>query len=357
MHRRFRWIPLALALLLPSVLRAPSSALGQGLSVSPSCGTSETHFIISGGGLGACPKSCPDSCHVFYSVSIDGNAIFSTADCQSQTGFTIDLQNVPGTGCVACTLQVTTHTVKLEGGPEPSNYPPVPPRCVTTTFQVVTAATNGDPWGNQPMTLTSDGRWININFLGCATCDVPPCDSIVMVQTIRPRADDGLGHLTPYGYVQQHVVDGARYDSLLAADGRRIDVPLIAYSPYYLGTYLGTPLPIARPAIKDGHCQAASIMDRPNRTIDSFRPGVAAIVFEFEVNVFCAVGVGAGQWLGGCAWIWRRSLEGTTTITLGSCARSTPSSEFMTALEHWSSLRGFTRPAPTRPVSGGEACK
>src|SRR5213594_2933763 len=78
--------------------------------VSPNCGTTSTHFIVTGGGLPGTPYTCPDTCHIPAQVFLDGQTIYSL-DCM--TGFTIDLQNVPGHGCVACGLTTGPHVVKF----------------------------------------------------------------------------------------------------------------------------------------------------------------------------------------------------------------------------------------------------
>ena len=357
MRKRLHSIRLALIVLLPMVVYTPSRTLAQSVSVSPNCGTRETHFILGGGGLVPCPKTCPDSCHVTSSVAIDGNTIFRSPDCQ--LGFTIDLQDVPGVGCVACTLSVgVTHTVRFEGDTELANYPAIPHQCAMTTFHVVTAAANGDPW-TDGLSTSSDSQYVYVNFNPCGICDVAPCDSILFIAVIRPRKQVG-GQLLPMTYAEQGFPKSAARDAQVTQAGFAVDVPPSAPDPYCLPKYKG--MPLYSVGSRDGSCHAAECTDSPSRGPLSYQPEVEKIVLDFEVHAQCVAGEGLGQWLGGCTFSWERSqiapgTLGPARFKFDTCTRASSSQQFQDALKLWQSLHHeFSLPLPQRPSSGGVAC-
>src|SRR6058998_279320 len=97
-----------------SVLPAQSAAIS--LAINPNVGTTSTHFFVSGSGLDAPPKPCPTECMVFANVFLDGTTLIYSPECaEGSTGFSIDLQNVPGRGCVVCALAPGVHTIEFNG--------------------------------------------------------------------------------------------------------------------------------------------------------------------------------------------------------------------------------------------------
>jgi len=84
---RLPFTPLILLLLL-----VPCQGAAQAVVVSPSCGTTGTHFILSAGGLDKCPEACPESCSVFGSLTITngtGDIAIPLGLCSTST--TVDL--------------------------------------------------------------------------------------------------------------------------------------------------------------------------------------------------------------------------------------------------------------------------
>lgn len=136
-----RLLPL---LLLLSVTQPPG-VRAQGISVSPNCGTTSTHFILASGGWPTC--SC-NPCTGSFEVFVDGASVSTVTHpaglCPS--GFSLDMQDITvGGGCFMCTLLPGEHTVAVRGISEcgaPASC--LKDGCVQTTFQIVTL--NGDPW-------------------------------------------------------------------------------------------------------------------------------------------------------------------------------------------------------------------
>jgi hypothetical protein len=86
-------------------------AESQAVSISPTSGTTSTHFILSSAGWPKCPGT---SCSQSLSVSIEGHIIYN------QTGvdpFSIDLSTIdpPDHICAICALTNGQHTIRLQG--------------------------------------------------------------------------------------------------------------------------------------------------------------------------------------------------------------------------------------------------
>jgi hypothetical protein len=178
-----------LQLLVLLLFLLPGTAHSLSVAISPNCGTTASHFVVSVGGAPGTPYPCPDSCHIIVRVAIDGVGTIYQTDCKS--AFSIDLHNVPnrppGEECVACGLSVGQHVVTVTA---PFNVECTgdtearPALCASATFEVVGSGEVADPWADD---LTSASRGMRVAFFSGGACDVPKCDSIQLVQSIRVR--------------------------------------------------------------------------------------------------------------------------------------------------------------------------
>jgi hypothetical protein len=199
MKHRIAWTAAA-----TGVIVAVLPATAGHVAIAPKCGTSSTHFIVTGGGLPSAPYACPDTCHFIGSFKLDGNPLNVHAANCSPDSFFVDLHDVPGQGCVACGLLPGSHKVTFSGSTECAPGFQLPSPCVLDSFEVVTSI--ADPWTEL---LSFGGQMISMDFNPCVVCDVAPCDSIYLIQVIQPLEDLGGGlPLSPYTYTQQGVGSG-----------------------------------------------------------------------------------------------------------------------------------------------------
>jgi hypothetical protein len=348
--------------LYPLLLIALSSRTAGAISVAvtPDCGTTDTHFIVSVGGLPGTPLPCPDSCHVPVQVAIDGNSIF-LIDCQS--AFSIDLQDVPdrppGQECVVCNLGFGEHVVtvtstNLECTGDTQFRPFL---CINDAFAILLPGEVADPWADD---LTSTSTGMRVAFFPGSACDVPDCDSLQLIQSIRVRGVKANGDSVSLSYADlkwRPAAERAARDSQLTVARYRIDVrkidriPYVSIPPFYN----------ARPGRQSAAPDTATFTDAPIINDFNYPSGVVRIVLEFEVNAFCAKGEGQGHWIGKTFWLFERDSASSTIVLRRDPQRSKDrdfyTAPFKNALDTWSATRGFSIPQfPHPPPQGGAPC-
>lgn len=357
------------------LLIAFSECWALGLQVVPSVGRSGGHFIVSGGGiasLGPCGFEVGE-CQTDGTVTIDGYVLgtFSYGIGVCESGFTIDLANVPGqpTGseCVSCLLSTGVHTVTFSG------YAFCPPNqetdlgSVCATFEIVSdpGGALGDPWSldSVPIANPPPGPGQKITFSPDVQ-DVPPCDSLVLIQScrMRGRQTGPPESWIDLSFAQIGVPDGddlALMEAVLTPPPRvSIDVGSSEEVPFATSIALGHQT--GRKG--SGITRSATFMDRPFWNDEPFiAPGITRVQFEFEVNAFCVSGAGQGQWLGKSFWLWDRTVgspyaEYSISEHLPH-DRGHPTSDFMRAITLWQQVRKYTLPGlPEPPTEGGGPC-
>lgn len=328
-------------------LLLPSPVWAAGIGVSPDCGrtgSSPTHFIVTVSGAIAAPS---DSCFITKTIVLDGETIYSNSDRTTEA--TVDLASTPK--CIACALAIGTHTLRFYTQTEcPLTFPCYPGLCVETTFEVV--ASTDDPWVPAPR-IIGNGRALSASFVPCSVCDIAPCDSIRIIQVVRPLALDPFGVSRSYSYTEQGFPDGPARDSMMV-NGYRVDVPPKSDTPFYGGD--PPVLPFEVPGSTVPYCAAAGFLDAPLRFPLNYATGVSKIVLEFETNVLCKAGEGAGHWLGRLEWRWERTLPGAHHVLVTAYNRNQPSAQFMDALAQFYHLTTSTLPKPKAPSGGGVPC-
>lgn len=340
---------------------SPSAAQCISVVVSPDCGTSASHFIVSVGGLPGPPLPCPDSCHIAVEVAIDGQGTFYQTDCRP--GFSIDLQNVPdrppGQECVACGLSPGIHVItatssNLECTGDTETRPFL---CIRDSFEVVPPNQVTDPWADD---LTSTAVGMRVAFFPTGACEVPKCDSIQLIQSARARGVKANGDSVSLTYTDlkwRPAAERVARDSQLTAARHRIDVrkgdrlPYATIPPFFN----------ARPGRQGVAADTATFTDAPIINDFNYPTGVVRIVLEFEVDAFCASGEGQGHWLGKTFWLFERDRESSTIVLRRDPERSKDrdlyTTAFKDALDAWSATRSFAIPQlPQPPPHGGAPC-
>ena len=234
---------------------------------------------------------------------------------------------------------------------------PRPFLCVRDSFEIIGGNQIEDPWADD-LTTTADG--MRVAFFAGGTCDVPECDSLQLIQTVRIRGVKSNGDSVSLSYADikwRPAAERASRDSQLTVEGYRIDVRAKDRVPYASIP----PFLRARPGRQGAVADTATFTDAPILNDRNFPAGVVRIVLEFEVNAFCASGGGQGHWLGKTFWLFERD-SGATAIVLRRDPerqkdRGPYTSVFKSALEAWSSTRSFSIPQlPQPPTQGGTAC-
>jgi hypothetical protein len=307
----------------------------QVLVVSPDCGVpGQTTVTIKGSGW---PEPDPPCEYVFF---FNGTEVAPRQDDglfgPPAASFTVP-SVAPGKYRVRVELRIT-ETQALRA-------------CREADFCVILQ--EADPWANA-MTVVL-GRTMQIEFDPTDVCDITPCKSIVLVQSINMKAylnNDPPAEISFAQFrradLQASRVNGITMDTF----GRDRD-------PYYNGERDRSDRRLGSDGYKSCENSAISFMRDTPSVSDAWIPVNGTVIFEFEVNAFCARGDDRGDWLGQVTWTWSRAHGQAPVITQGTPNRNGPSSEFTAALTAWNSnpRHRFGLPTPRPPTSGGKPCQ
>lgn len=351
---------LCVALAMPLMLLTPLVSEASSISVSPTCGTNQTHFLVSAGGFQT--LSPCDSCTSTIFLEIDGADAYNVSKypgCLSDLG-TVDIRELED-GCHGCYLGPGPHTVRARTASDcirPDGTVENPDwGCVEATYTVTDSA--ADPWANDLQFLTDiHGGDSVVVIFDPDKCELPDCQAVYLIQTSRLRAISGLD--TTCVPITKDAFRGYGEDELekmretQIADCTRIDAGPFDVDPYFNG-----------PVDHDdtGHLGR----NRSNATVSLTwdQPAIAttaipdSVLDEFEVNAYCGTGKNRGRYLGKTFWIYKITPAGAVALRdprrghdLGE-----PSSSFFTADTLWRRKRGFHFPKPAPPSKGGVPCQ
>ena len=306
----------------------------QNLVVSPDCGVpGQTLVTIKGSSW---PEPDPPCEYVFF---FNGTEVAPRQDDglygPPNASFTVPSGLAPGKYLVRVELRIT-ETQALRA-------------CREADFCVI--AQEQDPWANA-MTVT--GNTMNIKFDPTNVCDVTPCKSIVLVQSINLKGQLGTNPPAELSFtafrrpdLQANRVNGITMDTY----GRDRD-------PYYNGERDASDQRLGSDGLKSCEFSVASMMRDTPSVPEAGIPVGGTVIFEYEVNAFCARGDDRGAWLGQVTWTWSRAHGQAPIITPGAASRGGPSGNFSSALGAWSSnpRHRFGLPTPKPPTSGGKPC-
>jgi len=326
-----------------------AQARGQGLAIAPTCGTTSTHFVLSGAGWPTAPKGCPDTCITFVSVCLDGgqSTCYSAPVCS--TSFAVDLATIPS---FLNGLAVGQHTLTATGGYECSNDGGSSAGPIRACFEIVADASSA--WDT--VRTNAAATTIDIKMKPGQACDIPLCDSIRLIQVIRMRGRHAGSPLRLVSFAEQYAFDTSRsglanfYDAYVTSSGYTVDfVRNDAMAPYTDSTgnkHTNTALEV-------------HFTDTPRRSDLSYPSDIDTLIFDFELNALCTAGEGAGQWLGQVTWSWERAKGAPSflgTVLPGTAGRGQPSAPFNIALVAYELLSGYRLPTPPRPSKGSPTC-
>jgi len=331
--RSTRWgatLAPALALLLAAWA---SPARAQNLVVSPDCGVAgQTLVTIKGSSW---PEPDPPCEYVFY---FNGVEVAPRQDDglygPPLASFTVPAVS-PGKYRVRVELRIT-ETQALRA-------------CREADFCVI--AQEKDPWADA---MNVNGNTMNIKFDPTDVCDVTPCQSIVLIQSINLKGQIGTD---PPGELQ-FAQFGRRYRYLDAnrVKGVTMDTYAKDRDAYYNGERDVMDQKLGHDGLKSCEFSVTSEMRDTPVILEAAIPPGGTVIMEFEVNAFCARGDDRGSWLGNVTWTWSRTHGQPPVITPGTKSRTGPSGNFSSALSGWNTSHGFSLPTPKAPTSGGKPC-
>lgn len=310
-------------------------AAAQVLVVSPDCGVpGQTSVDIKGSGWAEPDPPCE---YVFY---FDGSEIAPRQDDglygPPASGFTVPGGAQVGKHKVRVELRITETQQLIQ--------------CREAEFCVI--AQEADPWANA-MTMIG-GNTMQVKFDPTDVCDVTPCKSVVLVQSINMKGQIGTN---PPGELS---FTAFRRGDLEASRVNGITMDTFGWDrdPYYNGEVDRSDRALGSDGLKSCEFSVASIMKDTPSVPDAGIPVGGTVILEYEVNAFCARGDDRGSWLGSVSWTWSRAHGAAPVITPGATGRGGPSAGFSDALSAWSAnpRHRFSLPTPKPPTSGGKPC-
>lgn len=340
------------------------SGVAQSIVVSPSCGTSQSQFRLSLGGVPG-PGCNGSPCYSSFSMLVDGFSVPilepPSAGTACVSSFSTDLKAdiLSATNCLGC-LSPGTHTVKasslLECGSREAQS------CAQTTYSIQSSI--GNAWVFSPTTLQGFVTAEVFSFIPPGPCGFVACDSVYLIQVIERRgfyANNASRHLSR----TELLVPGYPHDLLILADSLDAWTTPDSFSIDVVRASMNTPYLTSRDYYAGVGRSGASrdtayFYDSPAYPDLAFPSGIVKIVLDFELNAFCAAGEGRGQYLGRAVWHWERAKNNGRisrgTISNVSGDLSQPSSGFVIALQRYASRTRFHLPRLRIPAKGGIPC-
>jgi hypothetical protein len=331
------------------LLASARPALAIGVTISPTCGSQATHFIVSAGGYRFTCNSPPPN----WSVDVDGTAVYGISAPLS--GISFDLKTeAQAHECGGC-FDVGTHTVHVivEGSPICSKY-----ECVFATYTV--NASLPDPWvDDQHVTLLANGQdSVTITFNPPNGCGVPNCDAIYLVQALRllqvTGSDSSCVAIDSIGF-------GFPTDVL---KNTQIPSPSCLWIDDLPGTHdefmngLDNGLDTGQAGRSGPNPSPTWAGDAPHFNVPA---GADKVIAQFEVNAYCGKGKNRGRYLGKTFWIYERSQGAARGRIHPDSTRGPdlagPTSAFQAS--HALSRRHHSEtvePQPQLPSKGGTKC-
>jgi hypothetical protein len=359
MSTKIRAVSLALI-----ILCGPSKTLGASMTISPSCGTSTTQFILGAAGFRA-GSPCED-CNTNYSINIDGEAFASfsaPADCLP--GFSLNITEKVLADCPpVCSdaLGLGVHTVTIVANIECSFPTPSPPQeCIVGTYTVTGTAT--DPWVNDlrfaANATLGHPDTTHVEFSPAGACDVPPCSNVVLEQSIRLLILSGSDTLcaqnVQYNAIPSEVADDMHGLYTPLPDCTAIDASPRESDPYMNGL---DPLDTGSSGRAGANPKATTTHDEPDMALSN-PTSSDTLLAEFEVNAYCRSGPAKGRFLGKTFWLYKRA-AGAKGVLSRDPRRppdlDQPTSRFLAADALWRQTKGFPKPQPSPPKGGGAQC-
>ncbi len=287
-----RWIcPLALGL-IAIVGLAAATALAQGVSVSPNCGTASNRFFLSTFGWPV--PGDQERCTNYYTLTIDDHIVYAVGGRPGdlRSGFSIDLGALT---CFECgnLRSPGHHTVRVDGGygcQSGGEYF----TCVATTYDVVASGVVGNPWSltrSGPFPGRPDTSIVLFRFLPQSSCGFPECDSVQLIQVVRVTGLDRHGNTRILTEAEQGIPVADSLDAWTTADHRHIDVAPSANSPYLT---IGYPYFGSKSGRSGTVLDTARVLDVPTRPDSAYPDTIVRIVLDLEINALCGAGTGTG---------------------------------------------------------------
>jgi len=343
------------------LLCLPTVSVAGAITVSPSCGSPQTHFFVSAGGFRT-PCACSDCVPAIY-LSVDCCSVYALTQatgCLTDAG-TFDLQTSPmqcGPYCPSIFtpgVHVATAYVigdcLMPGGEYEGYY-----ECVQTTYTVV--ASVPDPWANGSHLYTDiAGRdSVVITFNPPASCGVADCQAVYLIQSTRLRGIVGSDTLcvpmNTFTYSHVSAAELEKRNATLTSACVRIDADASEADPYMNGDIDGQDI---------GAHGSSGPTPSPSWTWDSPEAtSTDTLLMEFEVDAYCGKGQNRGEFLGKLFWIYKVSPGSVGTAMLDprrGADLGGPTPEFREAYALWLRvIRGSNPANPRIPSKGGNVC-